>query len=65
MNYFDFGDGKELPAQILKKTLERKCMNAKSSSKTKEELFYKKGKRYFGLIEWLSEEEKEELRERK
>lgn len=54
---FEFGAKKEPPEQILKKILERKCINAKSSTKTKEELFYKKGKNTFGLIEWLSTED--------
>jgi len=54
---FEFGARKEPPEQILKKIIERKCINAKSSTKTKEVLFYKVGSRNFGLLKWLTNEE--------
>ena len=60
-NLFEFGAKKEAPEQILKRILERKSINTKSSTKTAEQLFYKVGTRSFGLLNWLSPQEIKEL----
>lgn len=39
---FPFGAKKEDPAQVLKRVIERKCINSNLAYKTKELLFYKK-----------------------
>jgi len=57
---FEFGAKKEAPEQILRKIIERKCVNSNLSYKTKELLFYKKDNKY-GLIEWLSSQEAKQL----
>ncbi|WP_417327432.1 hypothetical protein [Halarcobacter sp.] len=57
--YF-FGAEKEKPENILKRIIERKCINSNSSYKTKDLLFYKRDNKY-GLLSWLNEEELTEL----
>lgn len=57
---FDFGAKKEKHEQILRKIIERKCINSNLSYKTKELLFYKNKNKY-GLLEWLSPKELKEL----
>lgn len=53
---FEFGAKKEKHEDILRRIIDRKCINSNLSYTTKEKLFYKKDKKY-GLLEWLSEEE--------
>lgn len=57
---FDFGAKKEKHEQILRKIIERKCINSNLSYKTKELLFYKNKNKY-GLLKWLSTKELKEL----
>ncbi|MFZ3054245.1 MAG: hypothetical protein WA099_12675 [Sulfuricurvum sp.] len=53
---FDFGAKKEKHEHVLRKILERKCINSNLSYKTKELLFYKKNNKY-GLLKWLNAQE--------
>ena len=55
-NLFVFGAKKEKHEVILKRIIERKCINSNLSYKTKELLFYKRNSKY-GLLEWLNQEE--------
>lgn len=57
---FDFGAKKEKHEQILRKIIERKCINSNLSYKTKELLFYKKNNKY-GLLKWLNAQELKKL----